>query len=1018
MAASDDYEILSTIKVNGSNGIPVTKYRSKRSGLTLCIAEVDGPIVNGYFCLATEAHDDDGLPHTLEHLVFMGSEDYPYKGVLDLLANRCLASGTNAWTDTDHTCYTMTNAGSEGFLKLMPIYLDHVLYPTITESGYITEVHHVNGEGDDAGVVYCEMQARENSGESRTYLSMLRSLYPGHCGYKSETGGMLEELRTSTSHEKVCNYHKEFYRPENLCLVITGQVKAEDVFEALKTFEDKIEKKGERSPHVRPWQSSVPPLESSEEKYVHYPSDDEDHGIVITAWRGPMAKDQFKMTALMVLMEYLTDTAIAPLQRDFVELDEPFCSKVRYSIIENNEACVYIYFENVPKPKLGQIKERLLALLKNIVDKKEEIDMKRMGNVIQRRVLESYDHLETQPHDTFAFICIGDFLYGDSKEDFSERFSQIESFRKLRKNAAEYWVDMVKEFFVGKPYVSIIGNPSQQLMEEMGKVEKERVAKQQEELGQNGLKELEEKLKKATEENELEPPEDVITSVDVPSVSCIKFHPLKPSSNHVKATANANKLFPLAAVPVAFQLDDIRTNFIQMTVLFNCKTIPQELRLYLPLYLEVILESPIMRNGELVNHEDVIAELAADTLSIQSGVGIFGHRFSCGDFAQSANLNIKVEREKYEKGVQWLHDLMYEVKFKEERVRIIATKMSNDVSRLKRNGGMVVKTMLGGLNYDKKSNQWATNMMRQQKFLMKTLENLEKDPQEILDCLKRLGETLTKPSNFIVHMAADVEKLSMDTTPQSPWKYFLPKGLETPSGDTEISIVPSYELYNEMSNLHGLICGVGSVESSYLTQSVPCVQSFEDPDLPAIMVYIQYLTQLEGPMWRQIRGLGLSYHYSISVQPETGQLYFVLYKSSQLVAAYKQAKEIFDGYLSHRTPFTDVELETSKSSLIFEIIERETSVSDASVQSMLSYFRGVHKNYNRELLQKVSAVTLDDLETVGARYFLTLFDPYKANVAVCCHPNKVTEIKEGFKTEFGRDLKVLESLDEGFLVEM
>ena len=47
---------------------------------------------------ATEAQDDDGLPHTLEHLVFLGSEEYPYKGVLDLLANRCLASGTNAWT--------------------------------------------------------------------------------------------------------------------------------------------------------------------------------------------------------------------------------------------------------------------------------------------------------------------------------------------------------------------------------------------------------------------------------------------------------------------------------------------------------------------------------------------------------------------------------------------------------------------------------------------------------------------------------------------------------------------------------------------------------------------------------------------------------------------------------------------------------------------------------------------------------------------------------------------------------
>ena len=32
-----------------------------------------------YSYVATEAHDDDGLPHTLEHLIFLGSEDYPYK---------------------------------------------------------------------------------------------------------------------------------------------------------------------------------------------------------------------------------------------------------------------------------------------------------------------------------------------------------------------------------------------------------------------------------------------------------------------------------------------------------------------------------------------------------------------------------------------------------------------------------------------------------------------------------------------------------------------------------------------------------------------------------------------------------------------------------------------------------------------------------------------------------------------------------------------------------------------------
>lgn len=71
-------------------------------------------------------------------LVFMGSEKYPHKGVLDLLANRGFSNGTNAWTDTDHTAYTISTAGEQGFLQLLPIYVDHILYPTITKAGYVT----------------------------------------------------------------------------------------------------------------------------------------------------------------------------------------------------------------------------------------------------------------------------------------------------------------------------------------------------------------------------------------------------------------------------------------------------------------------------------------------------------------------------------------------------------------------------------------------------------------------------------------------------------------------------------------------------------------------------------------------------------------------------------------------------------------------------------------------------------------------------------------------------------------
>ena len=36
------------------------------------------------------------------------------------------------------------------FIQL-PVYLEHVLLPTLTDAGCYTEVHHIDGTGNDAG---------------------------------------------------------------------------------------------------------------------------------------------------------------------------------------------------------------------------------------------------------------------------------------------------------------------------------------------------------------------------------------------------------------------------------------------------------------------------------------------------------------------------------------------------------------------------------------------------------------------------------------------------------------------------------------------------------------------------------------------------------------------------------------------------------------------------------------------------------------------------------------------------
>jgi len=39
---------------------------------------------------------------------------------------------------------------------------------------------------------------------------------------------------------QVRDYHRSFYRPDNLSLIVVGQVEADQLFEALVHFEDKI----------------------------------------------------------------------------------------------------------------------------------------------------------------------------------------------------------------------------------------------------------------------------------------------------------------------------------------------------------------------------------------------------------------------------------------------------------------------------------------------------------------------------------------------------------------------------------------------------------------------------------------------------------------------------------------------------------------------------------------------------------------------------------------------------------
>jgi hypothetical protein len=63
-----------------------------------------------------------------------------------------------------------------------------------------------------------------------------------------------------------------------------------------------------------------------------------------------------------------------------------------------------------------------------------------------------------------------------------------------------------------------------------------------------------------------EPPAELLTSFDVPQVSSIHFHNITPCSNHPQLPHCDHRLFPLREIPLAFELDDIKTNFVTVFI--------------------------------------------------------------------------------------------------------------------------------------------------------------------------------------------------------------------------------------------------------------------------------------------------------------------------------------------------------------------------------------------------------------------------------------------------------------------
>ncbi|CAG7825781.1 unnamed protein product [Allacma fusca] len=1012
-----DFDLISSVKANGVH--PVTKYRSRSTGLELVHASIPGPVVNGYIVLATRAEDHDGLPHTLEHMIFLGSDEYPYKGILDILANKCLASGTNAWTDVDHTCYTMTTAGSEGFCTLLPIYMDHIFYPILSDTAFSTEVYHINGEGKDGGVVYSEMQALEQTGEIRAHTELIRSIYPKTSGYHYNTGGQLSNLRDSCNNTKVKAFHKKFYNPKNARLIVAGMVELDQLFAALQPIVLKLQaKKSVPETWTRPWLDEVPELEKSVDKVIKFASEDEDDALVVVGFRGPSAiRELPEVHAARILLDYLTDSTVSPLEKEFVENDDPLASSISFSEMENSQTTFYLELEGVPLESTSEIAPRIR---KTLTKQLKEFDMERMKDVIRKSYLEEMSAMENTPHNSIAYACIGDFLYSEdasSVHAFEQRVSVGKILQRLMDEPSTFWTERLQKMILDQNWVTIQAKPSKDQYEQQMKQEEAMVEERMYKFGPDGFKKFELELEDAIKKNMTPVPMSFISKIQTPSIDSITFHDITRHDNPDFAND----------VKCNFYLDDIHSNFVYLSVLIDTSSLPVDQRKYLSLFCEALTESAVkLDNGEIISHEKVVAELNRDFLSYGCGIGIDGgSRFKCGSYSHIISFNAQFEIAKAPNAFEWIKRLFWQTQFKGDRLKVLSNKMSTDVNQLKRKGSRMCKLLIKDVLYEAGSNTKITSMIRQQLFLKEVASTVAKSENKVRKILEIIRDLIHKPENVTVHIATSMENLQnahKDLFPNGPtlpkeWlKIFSYEGKEPVkrlANEPDIGWMKDHATLTKSPQQY--ILGLSSEESSFLAQGILAITDFNDPELPIVLTVNQYFCQMEGPFFRSIRGAGLAYDYFMDSKANDGMLYFNLYRSSDLVGAYKTAVDTVLELLDGKVEWQQDLLATAKSSLIFEIIEGEKTPLALASTSLCSYFRNVPEGHTRQLIRKIAEVTPEELKAVAEKYFRPLFTQ-PCHCAIVCPTDKVSLTVDGF-AKLGKKLTIMPSIGSSFLAK-
>lgn len=338
------------------------------NGLTVIMIPLESPGLVAYYSVVRTGSRDEvepgksGFAHFFEHMMFRGTKTYPGPVYDSIITS--IGANTNAYTTDDYTAYHL-NFAKEDLERVMELESDRFQNLYYEEQAFQTE----------AGAVYGEYRKSITSPYSLLNEKMQNIAYEVHT-YKHTTIGFEDDIKAMPqAYEYSKSFFQRFYRPDNVVLVIAGDVDPAQTLALVKKYYGAWPK-GYVAPDVPP----EPPQKGERVGEVQYPG--KTLPIINIAYKGDALDPDNRKYVAALLMGDLAFGENSDLYKKLV-IQEQKVQFIAASIPMNRDLPLFEIYSMIKKEEDVQyVRDEVYNTIQEF--KTKPVDQKKLNDLKRR----------------------------------------------------------------------------------------------------------------------------------------------------------------------------------------------------------------------------------------------------------------------------------------------------------------------------------------------------------------------------------------------------------------------------------------------------------------------------------------------------------------------------------------------------------------------------------------------------------------------------------------------------------